>query len=63
MQIGANNQQIKVDETVEQKISDQAVRGVVVAEMNPFVYLGFLAVLGMMLAVPMTLGRLWRSLS
>jgi VWFA-related protein len=63
VQIGANNQQIKVDETVEQKISDQAVRGVVVAEMNPFVYLGFLVVLGMMLAVPMTLGRLWRSLS
>jgi VWFA-related protein len=52
-----------VDETIKQVEADRSVRGVVVAEMNPFVYLGFLGILGLLLAVPMTLGRVWRSLS
>jgi VWFA-related protein len=41
--------------------TDRAIRGVVVAEMNPLIYLGFLAVLGMLLGVPMALGRALRS--
>jgi hypothetical protein len=53
----------KTDETVVQKQGDLAVRGVVVAEVNPLVYLGFLAFLGMLLAVPAALGRALRSLS
>ena len=52
-----------VDETLNKVEADRSVRGVVVAEMNPFVYLGFLAILALLLAVPMTLGRMWRSLS
>jgi Mg-chelatase subunit ChlD len=52
-----------VDDVVKTVEADRSVRGVVVAEMNPFIYLAFLGVLAMMLAVPMTLGRLWRSLS
>jgi Mg-chelatase subunit ChlD len=53
----------KTDQVEDVKHSDLAVRGVVVAEMNPMIYLGFLAVLGMMLAVPAALGRMLRSLS
>ena len=40
--------------------TDVAVRGVVIPEMNPFVYLSFLAVLGLMLVVPAVLGRMMR---
>jgi VWFA-related protein len=43
--------------------ADVAVRGMVIPEMNPFVYLGFLGVLGLMLAVPAVLGRILRSAS
>jgi Mg-chelatase subunit ChlD len=48
---------------VSQTETVQNVRGVVVAEMSPFVYLGLLAVLGLMLAVPMAMGNAVRSLT
>jgi VWFA-related protein len=48
-------------EVVEEAVADRAVRGVVVAEMNPFVYLGLLGVLGAMLIVPLALGRAMRA--
>jgi VWFA-related protein len=48
-------------EVIEEQKTNQAVRGVVIAEMNPFVYLGFLGVLGLMLAIPAVLGRILRS--
>jgi VWFA-related protein len=54
---------VKVDETVLKKESDVAVHGVVIAEINPFVYIGFLGVIGLALFVPATLGRILRSLS
>jgi len=46
---------------VQRATADLAVRGVVIAEMNPFVYLGFLGALGLMLALPAALGRMLRS--
>jgi VWFA-related protein len=48
-------------EVVQEQSADAAVRGVVVAEMNPFVYLVLLGVLVVMLIVPSTLGRMARS--
>ncbi|HYV39010.1 MAG TPA: VWA domain-containing protein, partial [Gemmataceae bacterium] len=48
-------------EVVTDVNTNTAVRGVVVPEMNTFVYLGFLGVLGLMLAVPAALGRMLRS--
>jgi len=46
---------------VEGVTTDVAVPGVVIAEMNPVVYLSFLGVLGLMLAVPAILRRLQSS--
>lgn len=40
--------------------SSYQVHGVVVPEMNPFVYLGLLCFLGLLLALPSGLRRLWR---
>jgi VWFA-related protein len=47
-------------QVVQAVSTDVAVRGVVIAEMNPFVYLAFLGVLVLMLAVPAALGRMMR---
>jgi Mg-chelatase subunit ChlD len=47
---------------VVQEVSvDVAVRGVVIAEMNPFIYLTLLAMLGLLLVLPAALGRRLRS--
>jgi VWFA-related protein len=48
-------------QVIQDVTAEVAVRGVVIAQMNPFVYLGFLGVLGLLLAVPAALGRLRRS--
>jgi VWFA-related protein len=50
-----------VTDVIEEKKAGKAVHGVVVAEMHPLIYLGLLAVLGLMLAVPAAVGYLLRS--
>jgi Mg-chelatase subunit ChlD len=53
--------QIVHEQTVQEKKAETAVRGVVVAEMHPVVYLGLFSVLVLMATIPPTLGRMFRS--
>jgi hypothetical protein len=49
-----------VAEEVGRSEGSYHVHGVVVPEMNPFVYLGLLFFLGLLLTLPSGLRRLWR---
>src|SRR5207249_3344175 len=51
------------NQVVQKTQGEVVVRGVVIAEMNPFIYLGLLGCLGLLLAIPAFLGRVLRSLT